>query len=81
MANKLYKATISFDIVVASEIIPSKQHIISQLENIVGNEPDSIYNIDINKINELHELPSGWQPDCVPYLTKDCRQISTYFED
>lgn len=80
MASQLYKATISFDVVVASEFIPSKQQILNELKNIIQNEPSSVYNINVDRINEMHELPTNWQLNCVPYLTIDYKPISTYFE-
>lgn len=80
MVSQLYKATISFDVVVASEDIPSKQQILNELKNIVRNEPSSVYNINVDKINEMHELPDGWQLNCIPYLTTDYKPISAYFD-
>ena len=81
MKNKLYKLTITYELVVAAA---NEAEIDKNKYSIIRSSDDPPYSTQIDEIKDINELPNHWDKYCIPWSANinstDETMISEYFK-
>lgn len=61
---KIYKVTIEWETVIMAE---DENSAIDQAESVIKHNDEPCSMVDATEITSISELPSGWEPICLPW--------------